>query len=112
MLAVAEPPDAAADENEKDKTDGESADDLLLPELERSPQLSQLIAEALHLKLQVCVAGRFVIKMAILFPFATVAELQGATLGLVAGRVGMRGIARKIETFQRRVPGAGLSSEE
>ena len=38
LLAVAEPPDAAADEGEKDKANSEGAEDFILPELERPPR--------------------------------------------------------------------------
>src|SRR4029077_8222705 len=62
MLAVAEPPDAAADDGEKDKANGEGAEDFILPELERPPQLGELIAEALDLELEVGVAGGVVIR--------------------------------------------------
>ena len=57
MVAVAEPPDAAADEGEKDKADGKGAEDFILPELERPPQLGEFIAEAFDLELEVGVAG-------------------------------------------------------
>src|SRR4029077_6110335 len=99
MLAVAEPPDAAADDGEKDKANGEGAEDFILPELERPPQLGELIAEALDLELEVGVAGGVVIKVAIVSPFVAVGELQGAALSLVAGRVGVCGIVRKVEAF-------------
>ena len=72
----------------------------------------KLIAQALDLKLQICVGDGFVVKVAILFPFHTVAELQGAALGLVPGRVGVRRIAGKIETLQRCVAGASLAGEQ
>ena len=49
MLAVAEPPHAAADEGEKGKADAEGAENFILPELERLPQLGEFIAEALDL---------------------------------------------------------------
>ena len=83
-----------------------------MPQLERPPQLAEFIAEALDLKLEVGVARGDVVKVPVFFPFCTVAELQGSTLGLVPGRVGVRRITRKVKTLQRRVPGASLSSEE
>jgi hypothetical protein len=39
LLPVAEPPDAAADEDEEDKDNGECAEDFVLPEVERLAQL-------------------------------------------------------------------------
>ena len=85
MLAVAEPPDAAADESEKDKADGEGEKDFVFPEVERPPQLGEFIAEALNL--EVGVAGGVVVKVAVVSPFVAVVELQSAALSLVAGRV-------------------------
>ena len=38
MLPVAEPPDAAANEDEEDKDNGEGAEDFVLPEVERLAQ--------------------------------------------------------------------------
>jgi hypothetical protein len=112
MLAVAEPPDAAADEGEKDKDDGEGAEDFILPELERPPQLGELIAEALDLELDVGVILGFVVKVAVVSPFVAVSELQGAALSLVAGNVGMRRIIRKVEALERRVATTSVSGEE
>ena len=63
MLAVADQPDAASDEEEKDKTDGKAAEDFILPELERPPQLGEFIAEAFDLELEVGVAGGDVVKL-------------------------------------------------
>jgi hypothetical protein len=51
MLAGAQPPDAAADEDEEDKDNGEGAEDFILPEVEGLAQLGQFIAEALDLEL-------------------------------------------------------------
>ena len=99
MLAVAEPPDAAADEGEKDKADGEGAEDFILPGLERPPQLGEFIAEALDLDLKVGVILGVVVKVAVVSPFVAVSELQGAALSLVAGRVGVRRIVRKVEAL-------------
>jgi hypothetical protein len=50
MLAVAEPPDADADESKKDKTDGEAAKDSVLKEIERPPKLREFIAQAFYLE--------------------------------------------------------------
>jgi hypothetical protein len=83
-----------------------------LPQLERAAQFGQFIAEALDLKLKVCIAGGFVVKVAIPFPFRTVAKLQGAALGLITGRVRVRRIAWKIEKFRGRVPGTSSSGKE
>ena len=52
------------------------------------------------------------VKVAVRLPLRAVGALQGPALGLVTGRVGVRRIAGKVETLQRRVPGASLSSEE
>ena len=61
MLPVTEPPDAAADEDQEDKDNGEGAEDFVLPEVEGLAQLGQFIAEALDLKVQVGVAGGVVV---------------------------------------------------
>jgi hypothetical protein len=99
MLPVAEPPDAAADEDEEDKDNREGAEDFVLPEVERLAQLGQFIAEALYLQVEVGVAGGVVVKVAIVSPFVAVSELQGAALSLVGGRVGMCEIVRKVEAL-------------
>ncbi len=99
MLAVAEPPDAAADKREKDKANGKGAEDFILPEIERPPQLGEFIAEALDLELKVGVVGGGVVKVAVVSSLVAVGELQGAALSLVAGRVGVCGIVRKIEAL-------------
>jgi hypothetical protein len=57
MLSVTEPPDAATDEDEENKDNGESAENFVLPEVERLAQLGQFIAQALDLEVQVSVAG-------------------------------------------------------
>jgi hypothetical protein len=56
--------------------------------------------------------GGVVVKVTIVSPFVAVDELQGATLSLVAGRVGVCGIVGKVEAVQRRVAGAGVGSEQ
>jgi hypothetical protein len=78
------------------------------------PQLSEFIAEALYLELEVGVAGGVVIKVAVVSPCVAVVELQSAALSLVAGRIRMRRIIRKgkVEAVQRRVAGAGVSGEQ
>src|SRR5208283_543061 len=78
MLAVAEPPDAAAYESEEDKADGEGEKDFVLPEVERPPQLGEFIAEALDLEVEVGVAAGDVVKVTVFLPFVAVGELQGA----------------------------------
>ena len=112
ILAVTEPPDAAANEGEKDKADGKGAEDFVLPELERPPQLGEFIAKAFDLELEVGVAGGGVVKVAIFLQLPAVGELQGAALSLVGGRLGVRGIVRKVETSQRGVAGTGVSGQE
>ena len=105
MLAVAEPPDAAADEGEEDKANSEGTEDFILPEVERPPQLGEFIAEALDLELEVGVAGGVVVKVAVVSPFVAVVELQSAALSLVAGRIRVRRIIRK----GRSRPSSGVS---
>jgi hypothetical protein len=114
MLPVAESPDAAADEDEEDKDNGEGAEDFVLPEVERLAQLGQFIAEALNLELEVGVAGGVVVKAAVVSPFVAVVELQSAALSLVAGRIRVRRIIRKgkVEAVQRCVAGASVAGEE
>ena len=75
------------------------------------PQLSEFIAEALYLELEVGVAGDVVVNVAVVLPFVAVGELQGTPLSLVASRVGMRWIVRKVEPFYRCVAGASVSGE-
>src|SRR5271165_2865870 len=113
MLAVTEPPDAAADEDQEDKDNCEGAEDLVLPEVERLAQRGQFITEALDLKVQVGVAGGVVVKVAVVSPFVAVSELQSAALSPVAGRIRVRRIIRKgkVEAVQRRVACARLTSE-
>jgi|SRR5580704_6987819 hypothetical protein len=86
----------------------------ILPELERPPQLGELIAETLDLELEVGVAGGVVVKVAIVSPFIAVGELQSAALSLVAGRIRMRRIIGKgkVEAVQRCVTGASVAGEE
>jgi hypothetical protein len=72
MLPIAEPPDAAADEGEEDKDNGEGAEHFVLPEVERLAQLGQFIAEALNLELEVGVAGGVVVMVAVAAPFVVV----------------------------------------
>ena len=103
MLAIAEPPDTAADDGEKDEADGESAEDFILPEFERPPQLSDFIAEAFNLELEIGVARGGMVKVALLFPFGAVRKLKSAPLSLIAGRIGVRRIDGEIEKLQRRV---------
>ena len=83
-----------------------------MPEFERPAKFGQFVAEPLDLKLELGVAGGRVIKVAVLLPLRTVTKLQRSALGLIAGRVRVRRIAGKIETFQWRIPGATLSSKE
>jgi hypothetical protein len=112
MLHVAEPPNATAKKDEEDKDSGKGAEDFVLPELDRLPQLGEFIAELLDLELEVGVAGDGVIKVAVFFPFLAVGALQGAALGLVADRVALRRIIRKVETRQRRVARATVAGEQ
>jgi hypothetical protein len=113
MLPVAKPPNAAADEDEEDKDNGEGAEDFVLPEIERLPQLGQLIAEALNLEFEVGVASGVVVKVAVVSLFVAVVELQSAALSLVADRIRVRRIIRKgkVEAVQRRVACARMASE-
>ena len=112
ILAVAEPPGAAANEGENDKAGGEGAEDFVLPELARPLRLGEFTAKTLDLELEVGVADGGVVKVALFLQSAAVGELQSAAPGLVGRRLGVRGIARKVETGQRSVAGAGVSCEE
>jgi hypothetical protein len=114
MLAVTEPPDAAADEDQEDKDNGEVTEYFILPEVERPPQFGELIAEPLDLEFEVGVAGGVVVKVAVGSPFVAVVELQSAVLSLVAGRIRARRIIRKgkVEAVQRCVAGASVAGEE
>src|SRR4029077_18410087 len=112
MLAGAEPPDAAADEGQKNKADGEGAEDFVLPEVERLAQLGHFIAEALNLELELGVAGGVVVKVPVVSPFVAIDELQGAPLSLVAGGVGVCRIIGKVEALERRVTRTRLASED
>jgi len=75
------------------------------------PELSEFIPEALNLELEVGVAGGLVVKVAVFFPFIAVGSLQGAPLRLIASRIGVCRIVRKVETLQRRVARTTVAGE-
>ena len=82
------------------------------PLLEGSPQLSELIEEALDLELEVSVVSGGVVKLVVFLPLVGVGELQTATLSLVADRVWEGANAREVKAVHRRVAGASVPGEE
>jgi hypothetical protein len=65
----------------------------------RDRLLGELIAEAFDFELEIGVAGSVVEKVAVVSPFVAIGKLQGAPLSLVASRVGVCGIVRKVEVL-------------
>ena len=112
MKVLIDPPAAAAQDQQAQEDGDDGAGETALLAFTPLPQLAQLIAQAQDEVLQLGVAGRGVAEVILPGQPGQVVGLEPTPLGLVAGRVGMVGVARQVELVGRLVAVAALADDD